>query len=69
MGMMLVMDIYRKIGVFIVMIIPTFVSSGLVWDLFHCWFCVFADIAVMIVLTCLIVSGKFLYDNSTCWNR
>ncbi len=56
------MDIYRKIGVFIVMIVPTFVSSGLVWDLFHSWFCVFVDIAAMIFISFLIVSGKFFSE-------
>ena len=33
--MEVIMDISRKIGIGIIMIIPTFVGSGAVWGIFH----------------------------------
>jgi hypothetical protein len=53
------MDIFRKIGIGIVMIVPTFVLSGLVWNLFHSWICVFGAVIGMLTLYVLIISGKF----------
>jgi len=54
------MDIYRKIGIGIVMIIPGFVLGGLIWELLHSWLAVLAvEIGVGIVYH-RIITGKFL---------
>ena len=31
------MDVPRKIGIGIVMIVPTFVGAGALWSIFHSW--------------------------------
>jgi len=55
------MDIFRKMGTCIVMMVPTFVGSGAVWDIFrHSGTAVILWIVLMAVLTWLIVSGKIL---------
>jgi VIT1/CCC1 family predicted Fe2+/Mn2+ transporter len=41
------MDISRDIGIGIVMIVPTFVGAGLVWQLLGSWIAVFIWIAIM----------------------
>ena len=52
------MDIFRKLGIAIVMIIPTFVFSGLVWSWFHNWFVVFGMMILIAILYCVTISGK-----------
>ncbi len=52
------MDLPRKIGIGIVMMIPAFVFSGLFWDLTHSWIVVFLVIASMIFLYTQIITGK-----------
>jgi len=52
------MELSRKIGIGIVMMIPTFVISGLFWDIFHCWIAVFVVIAGMGLLYTQIITGK-----------
>ena len=52
------MELSRKIGIGIVMMIPTFVFSGLVWDLSHSWIAVLILIAAMIYLYKEIITGK-----------
>jgi hypothetical protein len=52
------MDLTRKIGIGIVMIIPTFVSSGLVWSWVHSWFCVLGNVIIMAVIYYMIISKK-----------
>ena len=52
------MDIFRKLGIAIVMIIPTFVFSGLVWSWFHRWIVVYLMMLVMAVLYGAIVFWK-----------
>lgn len=54
------MDLFRRIGIGIVMIVPTFVGGGAVWDLFHNWFAVFVWIAIMAVVAGAVISGKYL---------
>ena len=55
------MDFFRKIGIGIVMIVPTFVGAGAVWDLFHhSWPAVFVWFLFMIVVVGGVVSGKVL---------
>ncbi|RLF54529.1 MAG: hypothetical protein DRN37_10135 [Thermoplasmata archaeon] len=46
----------RKIGICIVMIIPTFVFSGLLWQWFHSWFPVIGMIIVMGILCARIIA-------------
>ena len=41
------MDIPRMIGIGIVMIVPTFVLGGAIWDIFHNWLAVLALILIM----------------------
>ena len=52
------MELSRKIGIGIVMMIPTFVFSGLLWDLSHSWIAVIILIAAMIYLYKEIITGK-----------
>ena len=52
------MDIARRFGIGIVMIIPTFVGGGAVWSLFNSWLPVFVWLAAMIVLFGSIITGK-----------
>jgi hypothetical protein len=49
------MEISRGLGIGIVMIIPSFVGGGAVWDLFDNWGAVFVWIAVMAVIYGLIL--------------
>lgn len=41
------MDLFRKIGVGIVMIVPTFVFGGLIFHYFHSWLAVLAWVIIM----------------------
>ena len=52
------MDIYRKIGIGIVMIIPSFVGSGLLWNIFNNWIPVLIWIIIMAFLYGGILTGK-----------
>ncbi|MCP4666968.1 MAG: hypothetical protein GY849_11440 [Deltaproteobacteria bacterium] len=52
------MDIFRKLGIAVTMIIPTFVFSGLVWSWFHNWLVVFGMMILMVILYAVIISGK-----------
>ncbi len=54
----ILMELSRKIGIGIVMMIPTFVISGLFWDLCHSWIAVLLVIAGMIFLYGKIITGK-----------
>ena len=54
------MEVPRKIGIGILMIVPTFVGAGALWDLFHgSWLPVFGWIILMALCTGVIVSKKF----------
>ncbi len=52
------MELPRKIGIGIVMMIPTFVLSGLFWDITQSWIAVFLVIATMICVYFSIITGK-----------
>jgi hypothetical protein len=41
------MDVPRVIGIGIVMIVPTFVVGGAIWDIFHTWFAVLVWVVLM----------------------
>ena len=54
------MEVPRKIGICILMIVPTFVGAGALWDLFHhSWLPVFGWIILMALCAGAIVSDKF----------
>ncbi|MBN2062288.1 MAG: hypothetical protein JW882_17935 [Deltaproteobacteria bacterium] len=53
------MDISRKIGIGIVMIIPTFVGSGALWGIFHSWIAVIVWILIMGLVYKNIICGRF----------
>ncbi len=60
------MDISRKIGVGVTMIVPGFVMGGLVWDLMGSftpifgWLAVLVVEIVMVIIYALIITGKFI---------
>jgi hypothetical protein len=54
------MDISRRIGIGIVMLIPTFVGAGAVWALFHSWFAVVVWVAVMVAVAVAVISGRYI---------
>ncbi|RPI74797.1 MAG: hypothetical protein EHM45_17205 [Desulfobacteraceae bacterium] len=53
------MDLPRKIGIAIVMIVPAFVGAGALWALFHNWIAVIPWLLVISGLTGAIITGKF----------
>jgi len=56
------MDIVRKFGIGIVMIIPVFVFGGAVWAWLESWWAVIGVEIIMVVLYFLIISGKLFPD-------
>jgi len=53
------MEVPRKIGIGILMIVPAFVGAGALWDLFHgSWLPVFGWIILMALCTGAIISKK-----------
>ena len=52
------MDLWRKIGIGIVSIIPAFVLSGLVWDWFGSWIAVFIMIVLVGIFSGSVITGK-----------
>lgn len=59
------MDLFRKIGVGIVMIVPAFVFGGLIYDLLHSWWAVLVLQVIMIGLYGTIISGKLFPVSSS----
>jgi len=59
------MDLFRKIGVGIVMIVPAFVFGGLIYDLLHSWWAVLVLLVIMIGLYGTIISGKLFPVSSS----
>ena len=54
------MDSARKLGIGIVMIIPTFVGGGAVWDIFSDWLAIVLWLVLMVLLSGAIISGRML---------
>ncbi|MBW1772767.1 MAG: hypothetical protein JRJ82_07740 [Deltaproteobacteria bacterium] len=54
------MDISRKLGIGIVMIVPAVVGSGALWAIFHHAVPILIWVAIMLGTLGGIVSGKFL---------
>ena len=53
------MDLWRKIGIAIVSIIPAFVLGGLIWDMSHSWLSVLAVIVIVALFSGSAIAGKF----------
>jgi hypothetical protein len=53
------MDLPRKIGIAIVMIVPGFVGAGALWAVFYNWIAVILWLLVITGLTGAIIVGKF----------
>lgn len=51
------MDLFRKIGIGIVSIIPAFVLGGLIWDMFGSWLAVLGMEVMMVLFYIRIISG------------
>jgi len=60
------MDIFRRIGIAIVLIVPTFVVAGALWSLFHSWIPIVIWVIVMAGFVAGVVSGKFPRSCSHC---
>jgi hypothetical protein len=58
------MELPRKLGIGIVMIVPTFVFAGLVYNWFHSYIFVFAIMIMMAVLFGLVFTGKIFEGRS-----
>ncbi len=54
------MDLPRKLGIGIVMIVPTFVGSGALWAMFHHAVPILIWVAIMLGTAGGIVSGKLI---------
>jgi hypothetical protein len=52
------MDLTRKIGIGIVLIIPTFVGCGALWALLHSWLAVLVWFIIMVIIGGRIMSGR-----------
>jgi membrane protein required for beta-lactamase induction len=52
------MDIARMVGIGIIMIIPTFVGAGALWEVLHSWFAVLIWILFMGGFTGALLAGK-----------
>jgi len=55
------MDLSRKIGIGIVMIVPAFVTGGLLWSLIPSWIAVAIWEIIMVFVYAGIVKGKFSF--------
>jgi hypothetical protein len=54
------MELSRRIGIGIVMLVPAFVGGGALWDLFHSWLPIVAWVGIMVVVAGGVISGKFI---------
>ncbi|MBN2032907.1 MAG: hypothetical protein JW836_06485 [Deltaproteobacteria bacterium] len=52
------MDLARKIGIAIVMLVPTFVGSGALWAMFHSFIPVIVWVVLMALVARKIIIGK-----------
>jgi hypothetical protein len=52
------MDIARKIGIGIIMIIPTFIVAGAIWDMIHSWFAILVWVVIMGLVTASVLMGN-----------
>jgi hypothetical protein len=52
------MNIARMVGIGIVMIVPTFVGAGALWEILPSWFAVFIWVILMGGFTGALIAGK-----------
>lgn len=52
------MDVARKIGIGVVMVVPAFVIGGMIWELLGSWLAVFGLEIIMALLYSTIITGK-----------
>jgi hypothetical protein len=53
------MDLFRRISIGIVSIIPAFVLGGLIWDWFGSWLAVLGIVVLVGIFSGYTISGKF----------
>jgi len=53
------MNLWRKIGIGIVSMIPAFVLGGLAWNMSHSWLSVIAVIVLVGLFSGSVIAGKF----------
>jgi len=53
------MDLFRRIGIGIVSIIPAFVLGGLIWDWFGSWLAVLGMVVLVVVFSISAMTGRF----------
>jgi hypothetical protein len=53
------MDLFRRIGIGIVSIIPAFVLGGLIWDWFGSWLAVLGIAVIVGIFSGYAIAGKF----------
>ena len=53
------MDLFRRIGIGIVSIIPAFVLGGLIWDWFGSWLAVLGIVVIVGIFSGYTIAGKF----------
>ncbi|MCG6877966.1 MAG: hypothetical protein LJE96_02230 [Deltaproteobacteria bacterium] len=53
------MNLWRKIGIGIVSMIPAFVLGGLAWNMSHSWLSVIAVIVMVGLFSGSVIAGKF----------
>jgi len=56
------MDLSRKLGIGIVMIIPAFVTGGLLWSIIPSWIAVVIWEIVMVLVYVGMIKGKFSFS-------
>jgi len=59
------MNLWRKIGIGIVSMIPAFVLSGLIWNMSHSWLSVVATIVIVGLFSGSVIAGKFSSPEQT----
>ena len=53
------MDLFRRIGIGIVSIIPAFVLGALMWDWFGSWLSVLGMVVIVAIFSGSAIAGKF----------
>jgi len=53
------MDLFRRIGIGIVSMIPAFVLAGLIWDWFGSWLAAIGMIVIVGIFSGSVIAGKF----------
>ncbi len=57
------MNLWRRIGIGIVSLIPAFVLGGLAWNMSHSWLSVIAAIVIVGLFSGSVIAGKFSSPN------